>query len=322
MGFSATVLKVFIASPGDTVLEREEIENIIYEWNIRNAERENVFLQPVRWEKSISPEYSTTKDGQEIINERILKDSDMIVMVFKSKLGSPTKRFESGSLEELEYFSKDNADNIGIFFCETVAPTTSAGHADNGKLVEFRERLKNGYHGLYGDYNTRAIEDFLMRQVEKYKTTINIAIEQEKNNNTGSDRSFIIINALNEEYLRPDEILFLKYIYEEGRNIIELDPYFAGTYSTFLKYNGYKEHYSNSVFYTCNRLLEREILEFAGTETFYDYNTDYSEEYSEYKLNIKTFDSLGKIFKNYKNEIAELLQQCRAYDVSDNDLPF
>ena len=40
MGFDAHVLKVLIASPGDTGRERDAIENALHGWNNARAERE------------------------------------------------------------------------------------------------------------------------------------------------------------------------------------------------------------------------------------------------------------------------------------------
>lgn len=90
MGFKAIVLRLFTASPpGDTMEERNQIEQIVHEWNDLNSEREQVMILPIRWEKSMSPEYSLVEDGQ-IINKKLLINSDIKIMLFKSKLGSST----------------------------------------------------------------------------------------------------------------------------------------------------------------------------------------------------------------------------------------
>lgn len=58
--------------------ERNQIEQIVHEWNDLNSEREKVMVLPIRWEKSISPEYSLSEDGQQIINKKLLINSDII----------------------------------------------------------------------------------------------------------------------------------------------------------------------------------------------------------------------------------------------------
>ena len=46
-----------------------------------------------------------------------------------------------------------------------------------------------------------------------------------------------------------------------------------------------------------------------------------SEQYPQYKLNIKTYDGLGKILDRDKSGIDKLLAECKIMDIGD-DLPF
>ena len=322
MGFKAIVLKVFIASPGDTLEERNTIEQIVHEWNDLNSEKEKVMLLPIRWERSISPEYSISEDGQQLINKKIVINSDLIVMLLKSKLGSPTKRSESGTLEELAVFSKENAERIGIFFCETIAPSNTSELKDYEKVLSFKETLETGYHGIYGVYNKKAIENFLTRQVAKYTTKLEIETENKNLKDSGKDNSWILANNLEKRTLRPDETLLLKFIYTEGHNTIGLSSSFIyDTYYTFLKENGYKEKYKESLDHTCDRLFDRGILEFLEfEESMNPYNYE-NDEYPRYKLNIKTYDGLGEILDRDKSDIDELLSECKIINIGD-DLPF
>lgn len=320
MGFTATVLKVFLASPGDTIEERNQVERIIHEWNDLHSEREKVVLLPIRWEKSISSEYSTTLDGQELINKRILLDSDILIMIFKSKLGSPTGRAESGTLEELDIFSKENDDKIGIFFCNTSAPTNTASLLEYQKVVSFREKLQEERRGIYELYDEKRVESFLTRQVSKY--TIIQEFEHEKSEEIKENSINQLTTALTEGFLRPDELLLLSFMYEEGYNTIALNMDFKmGTYQSFLTYNSYKNKYTDLLEQTCDRLVDRGILEFLRMKEYtLPYNNEY-EDVPQYKLSISAYDKLGRIFKEYKNEVSGLLNQC-SDQVVDDGLPF
>jgi hypothetical protein len=55
MAFDAHVLKVLIASPGDTAEERDAVERSLHGWNASRAEREQVILLPRRWESDAVP---------------------------------------------------------------------------------------------------------------------------------------------------------------------------------------------------------------------------------------------------------------------------
>jgi len=53
--FPATVLKVLIATPGDTAEEVEAIMKSLHSWNSRRAEAEGVVLLPRHWKSDAVP---------------------------------------------------------------------------------------------------------------------------------------------------------------------------------------------------------------------------------------------------------------------------
>ncbi|MBN1458218.1 MAG: hypothetical protein JXA57_01695 [Armatimonadetes bacterium] len=100
MAYTASVIPVMIASPGDVLEHRVVIRETVQEWNYVNSLHTNVVLMPVAWETHSSPELGTR--AQQLINERILKDCDLLVAVFWTRLGTPTGESLSGSVEEIE----------------------------------------------------------------------------------------------------------------------------------------------------------------------------------------------------------------------------
>jgi hypothetical protein len=55
---------------------------------------------PVGWETHSTPELGVRP--QELINERVLKECDLLIGVFWTRIGSPTGAAESGTVEEIE----------------------------------------------------------------------------------------------------------------------------------------------------------------------------------------------------------------------------
>ncbi len=100
MAYKATVMPVMIASPGDVAEEREIARKVIHDWNDVNSQRSKVMLAAVGWDSHSSPELG--ERPQELINKRILKDCDILVGVFWSRLGTPTGKSNSGTIEEIE----------------------------------------------------------------------------------------------------------------------------------------------------------------------------------------------------------------------------
>ena len=101
MTFPSTVLKVLIASPGDTRSLRDEVERALHEWNGDRAEASGAILLPRRWETNAVPLVTGT-DGQSVINSQLVSDVDIVIGIFHATLGRPTPRAASGTAEELE----------------------------------------------------------------------------------------------------------------------------------------------------------------------------------------------------------------------------
>lgn len=100
MSFDATVLEVFIASPGGLDAERDVVEKVIADWNAVYAAKEGLILLARRWERDSSSELSGR--AQHIINERILDEADIVIGFFHLRIGSPTGDHESGTVEEIK----------------------------------------------------------------------------------------------------------------------------------------------------------------------------------------------------------------------------
>lgn len=100
MSFAATVLKMFIASPGDTADAREAVVDALHSWNGARGERERVVLLPRRWESDSVPQMGA--DPQSLINTQLVDDADIVIALFDSRLGRATPRSVSGTAEEIE----------------------------------------------------------------------------------------------------------------------------------------------------------------------------------------------------------------------------
>jgi hypothetical protein len=106
MPFDAKVFRVLIASPGDVREERNVIPEIINEWNAVSAEQAKSILMPVKWETHSAPLLGNR--SQAIINEQFVKDCDLLVGVFWTRIGTHTGLSVSGTAEEIEQFVAQN----------------------------------------------------------------------------------------------------------------------------------------------------------------------------------------------------------------------
>lgn len=102
MPLRSIVYRVLIASPSDMADERQAATDAIHEWNVQHAAAEAVVLLPVKWETHATPQAGIRP--QEAINAQLVRDSDMLVGMFWTKIGSHTGVAESGTVEEIDQF--------------------------------------------------------------------------------------------------------------------------------------------------------------------------------------------------------------------------
>jgi hypothetical protein len=148
MGFTAEVKKVMIASPGDVSEERRMIREVIEEWNTINAEHRRVVLMPVGWETHSSPLMGDRP--QAIINKQLLVQADLLVAVFWTRLGSPTGRTSSGTVEEIEEHRAANKPTM-LYFSSAPVRIESVDGDQYSALKAFKDSCKA--KGLIQDYD-------------------------------------------------------------------------------------------------------------------------------------------------------------------------
>jgi hypothetical protein len=120
------VLSVFVASPSDVTDERTKLEEVVNELNITWSREFGVRLELVRWETHSFP--SKGADAQDVINTQIPEDYDIFIGIMWCRFGTPTKRAESGTLEEFlrakaRHDENPSSVDIMIYFKdESVSP--------------------------------------------------------------------------------------------------------------------------------------------------------------------------------------------------------
>ncbi len=97
---SLRVFDVFVASPADVSEERDYLEEAIRELNQTWQRRLGVLLNLIRWETSVYPGFG--EDAQDVVSKALPKKVDIFVGILWTRIGTPTKRAQSGTLEEFE----------------------------------------------------------------------------------------------------------------------------------------------------------------------------------------------------------------------------
>lgn len=161
MAYRATVIPVMIASPGDVSEERAIVREVLHEWNDVNGAVSRVLLLPVGWESHSSPELGSRP--QEIINTRLLRDCDLLIGVFWTRLGTPTGRAPSGTVEEIQEHVNAGKPAMIYFSDQPVAPA-SIDSEQYAQVEEFKNQCQS--MGLIEHYdNIQEFRSKLTRQL-------------------------------------------------------------------------------------------------------------------------------------------------------------
>lgn len=151
MSYTATTFNVMIASPGDVASERAIVRDVVYEWNAVNSGAREIVLLPVGWETHSSPEMGAS--AQEIINRQVLKKCDLLVGVFWTRIGTPTEKHLSGTVEEIEEHIATGKPAMLYFSSQPVA-MDSVDLDQVQRLKEFKQSCQS--RGLYESYDSHA----------------------------------------------------------------------------------------------------------------------------------------------------------------------
>ena len=153
MPFTATVLRLMIASPGDVQAERSVVREVVGEWNSTDGAQANTMLMAIGWETDVAPEMGDAP--QNIIDKRLLATADLLVGIFWTRLGTPTASYASGAVEEIEEHLKAGKPAM-LYFSSAPASPDSIDAAQYQALKSFKDSCKT--RGLFATYTN--VDDF------------------------------------------------------------------------------------------------------------------------------------------------------------------
>lgn len=152
MTYVATVVQVLLSSPSDLPPEhRDLIHSTIRAWNTNYSRRFGVLFSPTDWQEGVSPSYG--QEPQAFINEQLVASSDMGLVVFTSRLGTPTKTHSSGTVEEIDLLHSQGK-RVAILRNTTASalPTTTDAIQQLAALDKYLNSIQD--KALYSNYSS------------------------------------------------------------------------------------------------------------------------------------------------------------------------
>ena len=153
---SISQIRIFLASPGDVADERRKVKEIVAELNRTVARDKGVTLEVITWEEDTYA--AIGGDPQNVINKQIadMATFDLFVGIMWNRIGTPTPRAESGTIEEYQLAVRAHEEHHQpeILFYFNLAPKsfdTREEVEQKAKVLDFRDNLRET--GLPKNYN-------------------------------------------------------------------------------------------------------------------------------------------------------------------------
>jgi len=147
--YNARVYSIMIVSPSDVSQEREIVKQTIYEWNSIHSDKTNIVLQPIGWDINSFPQMG--KHPQEAINQQVLEKADILVALFWTKIGTKTKEYESGSVEEITKHVDLGKDAL-LYFNTLPVLAKSIDEEQYDSLIEYKKSIQD--KAYYFEYDS------------------------------------------------------------------------------------------------------------------------------------------------------------------------
>ncbi|MDD5022367.1 MAG: hypothetical protein PHR82_09610 [Endomicrobiaceae bacterium] len=152
--YNANVIEVLIASPSDVKEERQLVKDILHKWNSLHSSKENIILKSLCWEDDVYSSFECDYP-QENINNQILKDADILIGIFGKRIGTPTPKYHSGSIEEIKEHI-DSGKPAMLFFSNAENKSNKIDQDQLEKLEEFKKECFQ--QGIATEYESK--DDF------------------------------------------------------------------------------------------------------------------------------------------------------------------
>jgi hypothetical protein len=217
MPFSAIVLRVMIASPGDVQKERAVVREVVSEWNSTNGAHRNVMLLATGWETDVAPEMGDAP--QSIIDKRILKDADLVVGMFWTRLGTPTASYASGAVEEIEEHLKAGKPAM-LYFSSAPAPLDSVDPAQYQALKAFKDSCRT--RGLFQTYAD--VDDFR----RKLSNDLQLTMNSDPFASIGGVTQSTTSSSVTRGPLSPDALVLLSAASADGSGVVLFERFGGG----------------------------------------------------------------------------------------------
>lgn len=139
---------ILLSAPSDVAQYLENVKNAIDKFNRELMYDCGICFATKFWKSDTFPNMG--KSAQDIINEQIVKNSDIVIALFGAKLGTPTEKYESGTIEEISQIADMGGKAMTFFATGKLVDIKNI----DPKQLEKVQKFKKEYLGLYNEFET------------------------------------------------------------------------------------------------------------------------------------------------------------------------
>ncbi len=150
MPLNYTHYNVVVSCPSDMNSSRSIVEETVRKANEQYGTLLNCHLEVKYWSKDV---LFTNGNPQELINRGIIDNADLVIALFGEKLGTPTVKAESGTVEEIKEMIEKGKDTIVCFSDKNITFNTSNSKMQIKEWIRLQD-FKENYQGLYVSFKT------------------------------------------------------------------------------------------------------------------------------------------------------------------------
>ncbi|HMH10743.1 MAG TPA: hypothetical protein VK553_08550, partial [Candidatus Nitrosopolaris rasttigaisensis] len=174
-------INLFISCTNEIKEEIDSIKLIVEEINKTSGKQNGYIIASLNW--NLDTYTQIGEDAQEVINNQLGSGYDILVALLWQRIGTPTKRHKSGTIEEISnaidkrkefliYFKTTPPDNLNLIDLKQLAKINSFKDELKGKGVLYKEFNKiDGFESLFRINVLNLINDkFLDLNARQHKT--------------------------------------------------------------------------------------------------------------------------------------------------------
>lgn len=124
------------------------VRDAINDFNDLYGDSLSVFLSFKNWSLDAYPQSGGTP--QDLINSQLLEPSNLLLAIFWTRLGTETRDYDSGTVEEIER-SLDNNRQVFLYICKADVPRDMLGASDT-KAVDDYVHTNYGKRAIFGEF--------------------------------------------------------------------------------------------------------------------------------------------------------------------------